>query len=62
MTHICNYADDTSLNAFDIDIKELLLDLENDTISAIIWFENNFMKINEEKFHFLIAANTNEHL
>ena len=36
--------------------------LENDTLSAILWFENNFMKLNEDKCHFIIGANTNEHL
>ena len=61
-THPCNFADDTSLNAFDLSLENLLLNLENDTLSVIVWFENNFMKLNEDKCHFLIAANTNEHL
>ena len=61
-THACNFADDTSLNAFNMNLEELLLDLEYDTLSAIIRFENNFMKLNQDKCHFLIAANTHEHL
>ena len=61
-THPCNLADDTSLNAFNKSLEELLLHLEYDTLSAIIWFENNFMKLNQDKCHFLIAANTNEYL
>ena len=61
-THACNFADDASLNAFSRDLEELLSSLEYDTLSAIIWFENNFMRLNEEKCHFLVAANTNEHL
>ena len=61
-TNACNFADDTSLNAFDMNLENLLFNLERDTISVIIWFENNFMKLNEDKCHFLIAANTNEHL
>ena len=61
-THPCNFADDTSLNAFDRSLEELLRKLESDTISVIIWFENNFMKLNQDKCHFLIATNTNEHL
>ena len=32
------------------------------TLSAIIWFENNFMKLNQDKCHFLVNAKTNEHL
>ena len=27
-----------------------------------MWFESNYMKLNEAKFHFLISGNTNEHL
>ena len=61
-THACNFADDTALNAFSRDLEDLFSSLEYDTVSAIIWFENNFMKLNEEKCHFLVAANTNEHL
>ena len=61
-THPCNFADDTSLSSFNIDLQELLLSLEKDALSVIIWFENNYMKLNSDKCHFLIAANTHEHL
>ena len=61
-THPCNFADDTTLNAFSLDLEELLFNLERDTQSAIIWFENNYMKLNQDKCHFLILANTNEHV
>ena len=61
-TYPCNFADDTSLNAFDMSLENLISNLENDTLSVILWFENNFMKLNEDKCHFIIAANTNEHL
>lgn len=58
----CNYADDTSLNAFDMSLENLFVNLENDIHAVINWFDNNFMKLNEDKCHFLTAANTNEHL
>ena len=61
-THPCNFADDTSLNAFNKDLSILLHELEYDTLSSILWFEINFMKLNPDKCHFLIAANTHEHL
>ena len=32
------------------------------THTRIIWFEINFMKLNQSKCHFLIAGNINEHL
>ncbi len=61
-THTCNFADDNTLNAFSKSLEDLLHNLEDDTLSAIIWFEENFMKLNEDKCHFLIAGIMNEHL
>ena len=60
-THICNFADDTTLSACSINLEELLHNLEYDTLSAIIWFDNNYMKLNQGKCHFLISGNV-EHL
>ena len=60
-TYTCNFADDTTLNAFDMELEELLYNLESDTLSAIIWFENNYMKLNENKCHFLISGHLHEH-
>ena len=31
-------------------------------INAVIWFENNYMKFNNEKCHFLISGNKIEHV
>ena len=59
-THACNFADDTSLNSFDVNLEDVLRNLEYDTLSFIIWFEINFMKLNQDKCHFLTGANTNE--
>ena len=61
-TGVCNIADDTTPYACDIDLVNLLHNLENDTMSAIIWFELNYMKLNEDKCHFLISGNTPEHI
>ena len=61
-THPCNFADDNSLNAFDMKLEDLIHSLEYDSLSVMIWCENNFLKLNPDKCHFLVAANTNEHL
>ena len=61
-THPCNYADDTTISACSLSIEELLHNLEQDTLSAIIWFENNYMKLNQSKCHFMISGTVNEHL
>ena len=47
---------------FSTNLEELLYNLEYDTHSAIIWFENNYMKLNQDKCHFLISGNITEHL
>ena len=61
-TDVCNLADDTTPYACDVDLPTLLRNLEYDTISAIVWFDVNYMKLNENKCHFLFAGNTPEFL
>ena len=60
-THVCNFADDTTLTACGIKMDDLLHELEDNTLSAILWFENNYMKLNQNKCHFLTCG-TPEHL
>ena len=55
-TDICNYADDTTPHACDIDIQNLIRRLEHDCLLAIDWFDNNYMKLNEDKCHVLMAG------
>ena len=54
--HVCNFADDITLAACDIKIDDLLCGLEDNTLSAIVWFENNYMKLNQSKCHFLTCG------
>ena len=61
-TNVCNLADDTTPYACDVDLHTLLRNLEYDTMSAIVWFDVNYMKLNENKCHFLFADNTPEYL
>ena len=61
MTDVCNFADDTAFFACDSDLK-LMERLEHDTKLAIEWFENNYMKLNEDKCHFLVAGHRYESL
>ena len=60
-TDVCNFAEDTSLYACDIKLEDLICNLEDDTLSAILWFEANYMKLNEGKCHF-ITSGCMEHL
>ena len=61
-TNVCNIADDTTPYACDKDLVNLLHNLENGTMSAIVWFELNYMKLKQAKCHFLISGNTPEYL
>ena len=47
---------------FSTNLEKLLYNLEYDTQYAIIWVENNYIKLNHKKCHFLISGNVNEYL
>ena len=55
-TDVCNFADDATFFARDSDLKHLMERLEHDTKLAIEWFENNHMKLNEDKCHLLVVG------
>ena len=61
-TEPCNFADDTSPSACDFDLTEVIWKLENDTLSAITWFESNYMKLNSDKCKFLLMGNKTQHV
>ena len=56
MTDVCNYADDTTFHACDLDLKSLITRLEDDATLAIEWFESNYMMLNQDKCYFLFSG------
>ena len=48
-TNVCIFADDTTFYAYDRDVHSLINRLEHDSYRAIKWFENNSMKLNQDK-------------
>ena len=48
-TRVFNYADDTTLFDCRKNLNDLIRNLEHDSKIAITWFEDNYMKLNEEK-------------
>ena len=60
-TKVCNMADDTTPYACDMDLPSLIHNLESDTASAIFWFEANYMKLNQDKCHFMLSSSSPEH-
>ena len=61
-TKVCNPPDEATPYACDIDLPTLLHKLEHDTLSAIVWFDGNYMKLNKGKCHFILAGITPEML
>ena len=55
-TDLCNFLDDTTFFASYMDLTSLVKRLKHDSFLAIEWLENNNMKLNEDKCHFLVSA------
>ena len=60
LTDVCNYADDTTFHACDSNLDDLIRRLEHDSVLAIEWFESNYMKLNQDKCHFLLSGHKHE--
>ena len=60
MTQVCNFADDTTFYVCDKDLNTLINRLEHDIALAVGWFENNFMKLNQDKCNLLVSGHKNE--
>ena len=56
LTDACNYADDATFHACDSNLDDLIRRLEHDSVLAIEWFESNYMKLNQDKCHFLLSG------
>ena len=56
-TEICNYADYTTIFACGSDLGSILESLEGDAALLSLWFENNYVKMNEDKSHLLVFGN-----
>ena len=59
-TNVCNYAGDTTFHACDMDLENLVRRLEHDPILVTEWFESNYMKLNQDKCHFLLSRHKYE--
>ena len=59
-TEICNYADDTTLYSCDYEVRNVITRLEQDANRLTAWFPENYMKLNEDKCHFILFGASNE--
>ena len=44
------------------DLNSLIYRLEHDSLLVIKWFEDNYMKLNQEKCHLLVLGNKFENI
>ena len=58
--NVCIYVEDTTFYACDSDLYNLILRLEHDYVLVIEWFECNYMKLNQGKYHLLISRHKYE--
>ena len=61
-TDICNFADDTTFFACDENLNSLMKRLENDGLLATEWFQNNNIKLNQDKCHLLVCGYKHENV
>ena len=50
---ICNYADDTTLYTRDQNLQNVVERLESVSLKVMKWLFDNYLKLNEDKCHFL---------
>ena len=53
-TEVCNYADDTTIFAYDSDVNNAQYKLEADASLLSKWFVDNHMKQNDAQCHFIL--------
>ena len=53
--NVTNYADDTTPNNTDKNIKSLISNLQDDLSILLNWFENNYFKLNADKCKLLVT-------
>ena len=61
-TKVCNFADDTTIFAYDKDINSFIKRLQYDSLSKTEWFQNNNMKLIQDKCHLLIPGYKHENV
>ena len=59
-TDLCSFTDDATFYACDMDLNSLIKRLEHNSFLLIEWFENNNMKLNQEKCQLLVSGYKNE--
>ena len=53
---ICNFADETTIYIFDESLENDLKSLVKNSMLAIRWFENIYLKFNTDKCHLIVSV------
>ena len=61
-TEVCNFVNDTTFFASDENLNSLIKRLEHDSLFAIELFQNNNMKLNQDKCHLLVSSYEHENV
>ena len=56
---ICHFADNTTYIS-DESLENVLKSLEKNSMLAIRWFENSYMKLNTDKYHLIVSSYRHE--
>ena len=59
-TDICNFADDTTFHACYKDLNYLINRLKHGSLTAIEWFENNSIDLNQDKCYLTASVQKHE--
>ena len=55
-TEFCNFADDTTIFVCDEDLNSLIKKQQHYSLLSIKWFQNNNMKLNQDKCYLLVSG------
>ena len=53
----CNFADDNTLFSVGKNIENVISGLKTDLVVVMEWFKVNLLKVNPDKFQFMILGN-----
>ena len=59
-TDLCNSANDTTPDSSGFDLKEVMIDVEQDCFLLVQWFRDNYLTLNADKFHLLVSGHKYE--
>ena len=58
---VCNFEVDTTLFLFSQNLAEVVKKLQENSDLVINWVQDNFMKLNTEKYHLLLPGSKYKH-